>query len=251
MGWDGAYYKEHGYVQKGVALQQLAAVPFKGNERILDIGCGSGDLTARIAALVPEGEVIGIDLSSSMLDEAMLLTQGSPRLCFRQMSADDFAFPDPFDLITSFAALHWVKDHGAVLRCCRTALKRGGRIFFLFVSGRNPFIHDMIKNEVWGAHMAGQPERFYLTTQEEYEVLLPSYGFQCEEIEQIASTICFATPALLASHLMTWLPYYTHLAPKLCQQLADEIAQSVAASQAATKDILFTTPLLKVKARLL
>jgi trans-aconitate 2-methyltransferase len=121
-GWDAALYDDkHSFVWKrGAALIDLLA-PGPA-ERILDLGCGTGHLTARIAEA--GAEVVGIDSSPEMIDEAKRLYPG---LSFGVADARDFGFDEPFDAVFSNAVLHWVKPPERAVACVRRALKPGGR----------------------------------------------------------------------------------------------------------------------------
>src|SRR5690349_3132034 len=68
--WDGADYAantEHHRVHDGTFLRRFPVAP---TDRILDLGCGSGDFTRTVADLVPDGHVLGLDAQPSMIDEA-------------------------------------------------------------------------------------------------------------------------------------------------------------------------------------
>jgi trans-aconitate methyltransferase len=120
--WDtGLYDEKHSFVWKhGASLIELLA-PRPG-ERILDLGCGTGHLTAKLAEA--GAEVVGIDASVPMVEEARRLY---PQLRFEVADARDFAFDDPFDAVFSNAVLHWVKEPEKAIACVRRALKSGGR----------------------------------------------------------------------------------------------------------------------------
>ncbi len=120
--WDtGLYDEKHSFVWKhGVSLIELLA-PGPG-ERILDLGCGTGHLTAQIAEA--GSEVVGIDSSPQMVEEA---TRLYPRIRFEVADARDFALDDAFDAVFSNAVLHWVKEPEKAIDCVRRALKSGGR----------------------------------------------------------------------------------------------------------------------------
>jgi trans-aconitate 2-methyltransferase len=120
--WDTALYDEkHSFVWKyGASLiDQLR--PATG-ERVLDLGCGTGHLTARIAEA--GAEVVGIDSSPEMIAEARRLF---PTIRFEVADARDFAFDEPFDAVFSNAVLHWVKPPERAVDRVRRALKQGGR----------------------------------------------------------------------------------------------------------------------------
>ena len=116
--WDAAEYEKHSSQQQLWAQDVIRSQILAGDERILDIGCGDGKVTAELAALVPKGCVLGIDLSESMVAFAhrRFPPVHYPNLQFRWGNATRIAFRCEFDLVVSFATLHWVSDHVAVLK---------------------------------------------------------------------------------------------------------------------------------------
>jgi trans-aconitate 2-methyltransferase len=125
--WNTELYDEkHSFVWKhGAALIDLLA-PRPG-ERILDLGCGTGHLTAQIAAA--GADVVGIDASSKMVGEARRLY---PDLRFEIADARDFDLGGSFDAVFSNAVLHWIKEPDQVIACVRRALRPTGRFVVEF-----------------------------------------------------------------------------------------------------------------------
>src|SRR5947199_4546500 len=101
--WDaGLYDGKHAFVwEHGASLVELMA-PQPG-ERILDLGCGTGHLTAQIAAA--GAEAVGIDAAEGMIERAR---EQYPQLRFRVAQGQDFALETPVDAVFSSAALHWM-----------------------------------------------------------------------------------------------------------------------------------------------
>src|SRR5580700_8966364 len=120
--WDSSLYDDrHSFVWRaGASLVEL--LDPKPGERILDLGCGTGHLTAKIAEAGVE--VTGLDSSTSMIAQAR---QNFPGLKFSLADARDFRFDRPFDAVFSNAALHWIHDAEAVVRSIAAALRPGGR----------------------------------------------------------------------------------------------------------------------------
>lgn len=121
--WDAELYEaRHSFVwQFGQDLIELLEP--KPGERILDVGCGPGQLTAKIAE--KGALVVGLDSSPEMIGQAR---QNFPKLSFVLESATNMAFEAEFDAIFSNAALHWVLDSHSAAKCMGRALRRGGRL---------------------------------------------------------------------------------------------------------------------------
>src|SRR2546423_311364 len=120
--WDASRYDDGcSFVWKhGASVIELLAP--EAGERILDLGCGTGHLTAQIAAR--GAAVVGIDRSPEMIATAR---RDYPRLRFEVADAESFRFAEPFDAVFSNAAIHWMKDQQAVAAAVWQALKPGGR----------------------------------------------------------------------------------------------------------------------------
>jgi trans-aconitate methyltransferase len=123
-GWDAQAYDERfGYVTE-YGTDLVAVLDPQPGEWVLDLGCGTGHLTARIAEAGAHAE--GLDADPAMIDRARHEHHG---IAFRLADARTFTVAAPFDAVFSNAALHWVapQDQGAVLRQVRAALRPGGR----------------------------------------------------------------------------------------------------------------------------
>ncbi|MCM3129547.1 class I SAM-dependent methyltransferase [Paenibacillus provencensis] len=144
-------------------------------ERILDVGCGNGSLTARIAAAgaIPTG----IDASEEIVTKARLKY---PKL---QLSVEDaryYVTEIPYDAVFSHAVLHWIKDAPAVTSSIWSALRQGGRFVAEFAaSGNIAIILTAIRAELeqLGYEWEGR-NPWYHPTIGEYSSLLEQTGFK-------------------------------------------------------------------------
>ena len=148
----------------------------KPRERILDLGCGTGQLTAEIAK--SDAEVMGIDSSAEMISQAR---SNYPTLRFELADATRFRAAEPFDAVFSNAALHWIKDAGAAAATIAAALKPGGRLVAEFGGKGN--VHTFVEalaavcNEVVGGiSRIGNP--WYFPSLAEYATVLEANGLE-------------------------------------------------------------------------
>jgi SAM-dependent methyltransferase len=120
--WDAALYRDrHAFVfQKAADLIDVLAP--RGGERVLDVGCGTGELTAGIASR--GADVLGVDASADMVAAA---TKAFPQVRFVVADARALPFDGGFDAVFSNATLHWVRDADAAAGSIARALKPGGR----------------------------------------------------------------------------------------------------------------------------
>jgi trans-aconitate methyltransferase len=120
--WNAELYDEkHSFVWK-MAAGLLELLEAKPGERILDVGCGTGHLTAKIAA--NRAQPIGIDRSAEMIREART---AYPALRFEVMDAREISFPEQFDAVFSNATLHWIKEPERAVAGIARVLRPGGR----------------------------------------------------------------------------------------------------------------------------
>jgi len=168
-----------------MAREQLARLTLGGAERILDIGCGDGKVTAELAARVPRGSVLGIDPSRDMIAFASSHFGPSvrPNLRFELADARCLPYREEFDLVVSFNALHWVPEQGAALRSIRTALRPAGQTLLRFVpQGRRTCLEDVIEDvrqsARWADYFTGFQRPYVHFRAEEYRGLAEHNGFQ-------------------------------------------------------------------------
>ena len=145
-------------------------------ERILDLGCGTGHLTAEIDAAVGEaGAAIGIDASPAMVAEAR---ETYPDREFARVDATAFEPTGPFDAVFSNAALHWIDDQDAALAAVADALRPGGRfVAELGTTGNVAAIVDAVRAE--GRACGVQVEApWHFPSLGDYATRLESHGFE-------------------------------------------------------------------------
>ena len=122
--WDGRDYERHSSHQRAWGSDLMAELSLRGDERILDLGCGDGSLSRQFAERVPRGSVLGIDAAAAMLEAAR--DKCTPNMAVQRLDITDLDFESAFDIVFSNASLHWVHDHTAVLRNIHRALRPGG-----------------------------------------------------------------------------------------------------------------------------
>src|SRR4051812_17689039 len=128
--WNAQDYARNSSQQQIWARELIAKLNLRGGERLLDIGCGDGKVTAELASMLPRGSAVGVDVSREMIGFANdnFAPDDSPNLSFARMDASNLTFEREFDVIFSNAALHWIRDHRPVLRGIARSLRPGGRI---------------------------------------------------------------------------------------------------------------------------
>src|SRR6201998_3651936 len=125
--WNSAVYQKRSDPQVNWGKKVLSRLRLRGDEVVLDAGCGTGRLTAELLEALPRGRVVGVDLSQNMLNSAREhLAQFGSRVTLLACDLLRLPFAHAFDGIVSTAAFHWVLDHDQLFGNLLRALVPGG-----------------------------------------------------------------------------------------------------------------------------
>ena len=212
--WDPEDYSKHSSAQESWARELISKLRLKGSERVLDIGCGDGKVTAQIARCLPRGSVLGIDSSPDMIGFAGDSFAGkSANLDFQCIDVRGMDFTDEFDVVFSNAALHWVADHAPVLHKMGRSLKSSGKILLQMAGKGNASaivgaMGRLTGQGRWSAyfHEFSFPYAFY--GDEDYYFLVEAAGLVPVRIELIPKIMTHNGREGLTGWIRTtWLPY--------------------------------------------
>lgn len=137
--WDAASYHKVSGPQTTWGLRVLSRLEVRGDERVIDAGCGTGRLTAELMARLPDGRLVAIDRSWNMLltARANLRPTYGARVSYVRAELPLLPFSEWADLVFSTATFHWVRDHQALFEQIHGALRPGGRLFAQCGGGPN------------------------------------------------------------------------------------------------------------------
>lgn len=141
MPWDPNQYHKFQAERSAPFYDLLALVEVRPHLKVVDLGCGTGELTHQLAEALPESEVTGLDSSTSMLEKAA--SHASSHLRFER--GDQAQLTDQWDLIFSNAALHWSEDHAELIPGLYQRLNPGGQIAVQVPSNFNHISHRLIR----------------------------------------------------------------------------------------------------------
>ncbi len=173
--WNAGEYKDNfQFVHKyGEGLFSL--LPQDKDLKIIDLGCGNGALTAKLAEIYGPGNVTGIDASAEMLETAR---ESYPELNFIRADAAALRLPEPVDVIFSNAVFHWIDDQDALLESVASSLRPGGTLVCEFGGyGCCESIHAALEEdfEKRGLHYK---RTFYFPTIGQYAPILERHGLR-------------------------------------------------------------------------
>jgi trans-aconitate 2-methyltransferase len=185
--WNAADYARYSSLQEAMAGEVLGLLELRGDESVLDLGCGDGRLTARIAARVPAGQVCGVDASADMVAFANSEFVGDDtsrgNLRFEVADARALPYRDAYDLVVSFNALHWVPEQLQALRGIAAALRAGGRAQLRLVVkdeliSLEAVAEQMRREPRWQSHFADFRDPYLRLTAAEYARVVQHAGLR-------------------------------------------------------------------------
>jgi trans-aconitate 2-methyltransferase len=125
--WDAETYDAVSDPQFEWGMEVLDRLNLRGDEAVLDAGCGSGRVTEELAKRLPDGRVLAVDGSQAMIDKAR--ERLGDRVSYLVADLSELELDEPVDVIFSTATFHWIVDHDVLFRHLRAALRPGGRLF--------------------------------------------------------------------------------------------------------------------------
>ena len=199
--WDPEAYAQTGAFVHGLAGGVMEWLDPQPGERILDLGCGDGHLTVRIAA--SGAQVTGIDASAKMVAAARAL--GADAI---EGNAEALPFVDQaFKAVFSNAVLHWVRDQDAMMREVRRVLRPGGRFVAEFGGHGNIAAIRVALMAVLERHgFAGREDGVnYYPTPAAYKARLERHGFRVQQIALIPRPTPLAEGGMPQDAMSQWL----------------------------------------------
>jgi trans-aconitate methyltransferase len=218
--WDSTLYDDKHRFIPTIGEEMISLLAPQAGERILDLGCGTGHLTQKIASY---GSIVtGIDSAASMIEQSR---HNYPELDFRVANGEDFHFDEPFDAVFSNAALHWMKNADAVAGRIERVLKPGGRLVAEF--GAKDNIKKIYTALLGAIEAAGYPppvSPWYFPSIGEYASLLEKHTF----FVNYAAHFPRSTPLEGEDGMRNWLTMFANgifktLPPDVQNAVADDI----------------------------
>lgn len=181
-GWDGSTYDRISGPMERMGRAVLDRLELRGDETVLDAGCGSGRVTEALVARLPRGRVIGVDGSPDMIEAARRRLGPGVDLRVGDLTHLDLGADGPVDHVLSTATFHWIGDHDLLFRRLRAALRDGGRLVAQ-CGGEGNVANIHVAAEEVGArapfaeHLRGWVGPWNFATPEETVARLRSAGF--------------------------------------------------------------------------
>jgi trans-aconitate 2-methyltransferase len=181
--WSPAQYEKFKAQRSQPFFDLMNMLEKTPSPRVIDLGCGTGELTAELHQHLKAKETIGTDSSQEMLNKAKAFE--SPSVHFEKSDIESWNAPESFDIIFSNAALQWCNDHKKIFAALKKSLRKNGQL-----AVQMPMNHDypthtlatqMSSEETWKSKL-GTYEKNNLLKVEEYAELLFKLGFKEQKV---------------------------------------------------------------------
>ena len=209
----------------------LSLVNIRGRLRVIDLGCGTGELTRRLADKLPDSEVVGIDSSPEMLERARV--QAREGLRFECGAIENVE--GEWDLIFSHAAIHWVDDQHLLIARLFSLLKPDGQLAVQIPSNHGHIAHTLITEiaaeEPFQTALGGWNRRSPVLSISEYAELLHRLGGkELTVFEKIYPSLLDDSNALAEwTAGSTLVPYFERLPEELREMFMERYRERLAA----------------------
>ena len=247
--WNAADYAGHSEAQQQWALELMKRLDLRGDEHLLDLGCGDGKVTAVLAAGLPNGLVVGVDSSRQMIDLAIATYPDTinNNLSFQLQDVRYLPFEQQFDVVFSNAALHWVVDHKPVVQDIFQALKPGGKVLVQMGGKGNAeeligTLEIIMQQPGWKEYFTDFifPYGFYAS--EEYEPWLQKAGFTDLSLKLKPKVMVHKTRERFTGWLRTtWLPYFERIPPSRKEEFIETVVDSYLSASTVDETGIITT----------
>lgn len=174
--WDPSQYDRFREERQQPFYDLLKLVLARKTMRIVDLGCGTGELTREMHRHFKAASTLGIDSSESMLARAAEVNE--PGVTFARGNLEDVA--GEFDLVLSNAALHWVDDHASVLAKLTQSVATGGQLAIQMPANQDHPSH--VVASALAQEMTGEGVRQYVLPVERYAVVLHALGYRKQSV---------------------------------------------------------------------
>jgi trans-aconitate 2-methyltransferase len=178
--WDAETYDAISDPQFRWGVEVLERLQLRGDEAVVDAGCGSGRVTEQLAKRLPEGRLVAVDGSEAMIAKAReRLGDGATYLV---SDLSELELPNPVDLVFSTATFHWIVDHDRLFTHLRRCLAPGGRLVAQCGGEGNVARHAeaiaaVVARPEYAPHFAGMEAMWNFAAPRPTEARLRSAGF--------------------------------------------------------------------------
>ena len=184
--WDPELYNRFRRYRAEPVAHILSRLQLADDEKIIDLGCGSGENTLELARRSPRGTALGVDGSPAMIEAARKLLDAEAaelkrRVSFELLDVPEFRADRAYSLIFSNATFQWIPDHRALFAACFDALRPGGTIVVQMPANETETakmeIGKLAREAPWNTMLGGRERAFHEEPPEFYAAMLAQLGY--------------------------------------------------------------------------
>ncbi len=210
---EATIYSDNNEYQVNCAKRALEIFSIRGDEEVLDIGCGDGKVTQYLAESLTTGTITGIDISDNMIEHAK---KNYPSIEFKVQDVKDLEYKEEYDLAVAFSTLEWIDDQPAVIQKIYNSVRPGGRVLLeLPTKLFNPKLFKAIKNvihsEKWKDFFIAYQPNWILHDIRDYHEMFRKSGFHLETFWPRMDEYYFESKEAMRDFLRPWFPYLSRL----------------------------------------
>lgn len=227
--WKADEYHQNSSSQKNAASDLIKYVVVKPDGKILDVGCGDGKITAELAALAPQGSLVGVDISPSMIAFATetFPAERFPNLRFVLKDAQKLDYNQEFDVVFSFTTQQWVQDHAAFLKGAHESLKPAGTLAVTMPTGLpsalERAVNEIISAPEWASYFTSFQTGWNFVSAKEYSALLSEHHFSTVRLSLVPQLDIFPSRAVFEKFISQWFPYLRPLPDELKKSFMTQV----------------------------
>ncbi|MBS0287375.1 MAG: methyltransferase domain-containing protein [Proteobacteria bacterium] len=225
-----AKYHQNSTWQKSTAIDLFVnfaeKANLKGNERLLDVCAGDGKITATMGQLLPNGHIVGIDISPNMVAFAKQhYGEKQPNITFEQKEATKLNYPQQFDVITSFTCMHLIANQKEVLKGIHASLKSNGKLLMIFpvTHGFGHALEKVTSSPKWQSYFKDFKPNWYFYNVKTYEQYLQETGFKSALVKITTQDETYANRAVFQDAISHWLAHLKVVPPNLREMFLDDL----------------------------
>src|ERR1700758_4779379 len=184
--WDPELYNRFRRYRAEPVGHILSRLHLADDEKIIDLGCGSGENTLELARRSAHGSALGVDGSPAMIEAARKVLDTEPaelkgRVSFEILNVAEFCADRAYSLFFSHATFQWIPDHRALFAACFDALRPGGTIVVQMPANETETakmeIGTLAREAPWNAMLDGRDRAFHEEPPEFYAAMLAQIGY--------------------------------------------------------------------------
>lgn len=227
--WQADEYQQHSSIQYEAAKLLLSKVKLTGSEQVLDVGCGDGKISAIIAAQIPEGSALAVDVSPQMIEFAKMNFPKSSysNLSFLLEDAQELNYDQHFDLVFSSFAIQWFLNKSAFLKGACKSLKTSGHLALTIPLGISDPLEQAIEKITslpkWSSYFQNFHKDWHFVKEEEFAQLLRRENFAITYFESVRHKTLFSTLEHFKYYVLQWFPYLRVIPEPLKEPFFNEI----------------------------